>query len=111
MARTAITIPQGTSWGIAWPILDDGEPADLTGWTVLAQVRETAESAEVLHEWGTLRANATVSGGQVTLYVQPTDSATWTWRRGVYDVELTAPDGTVYRISEGPVYVSPEVTR
>lgn len=111
MARTAITIPQGTSWGIAWPILQDGEPADLTNWTVLAQVRDTAESADVLHEWGSLRANVSTENGRVTLFVAPADSAAWTWRRGVYDVELTDPNGVVYRISEGPVYVSPEVTR
>lgn len=111
MARTALTIPQGTSWGISWPILDDGHPAVLTDWTVLAQVRDIADEETVFYEWGSLRGNVTVDDHCVTLYVRPDESAAWTWRRAVYDVELTDPDGAVYRIAEGPVYVSPEVTR
>lgn len=39
----------GIDSGYAWPITDaDGQPADLTGWTVLAQVREK-ESPGVGH--------------------------------------------------------------
>lgn len=109
--RTALTIPQGTSWGISWPVTENGEPAAIDGWTVKAQIRSVAPSSTVLHEWSTEAGNATTEGSAVTLLLNPASSAAWAWTRGVYDVELTSPDGTVYRIAEGAVYVSLEVTR
>ena len=109
--RTALTIPQGTSWGVAWPITEDGEPAEIDSWTVKAQVRETVTSTAVLYEWSSDAETALTADSRVVLLVAPNVSTAWTWRRGVYDVELTSPDGAVYRISEGVIYVSPEVTR
>jgi len=109
--RTPLAIPQGASWGISWPITEDGEAAALDDWTVKAQIRSTATNSIVLHEWSTELGNATTSGSAVTLLLNPATSSAWTWERGVYDVELTSPDGTVYRIAEGPVYISQEVTR
>ncbi|WP_372663581.1 hypothetical protein [Amycolatopsis kentuckyensis] len=109
--RTPLTIPQGTSWGISWPVTENGEAAAIDAWTVKAQIRSTPTSPTVLHEWSTEAGNATTEGSAVTLLLNPASSTAWTWKRGVYDVELISPDGTVYRIAEGAVYVSPEVTR
>lgn len=109
--RTPLTIPQGTSWGISWPITEDGDAAAIDAWTVKAQVRSTATNPIVLHEWSTEVGNASTEGSAVTLLTSPASTTAWTWERGVYDVELTSPDGTVYRIAEGAVYVSREVTR
>lgn len=109
--RTSLTIPQGTTWGIAWPILEDDEPKDLSGWTVKAQIRATVESGTVLHEWSTATGNATVTEFRVAIFLAPGASSAWTWVRGVYDVELTSPEGAVYRIAEGAIYVSRQVTR
>lgn len=109
--RTSLTIPQGASWGITWPITEDGEAANLDAWMVKAQIRPAAATSLALYEWSTDIGNATTSGSAVTLLLHPATSAAWTWERGVYDVELTSPDGTVYRIAEGAVYVSREVTR
>jgi hypothetical protein len=109
--RTALTIPQGTAWGISWPITENGEAAVIDDWTVKAQIRATAANPTVLHEWSSGAGNATTTGGAVTLLLNPGSSAAWTWDRAVYDVELASPDGTVYRIAEGAVYVSREVTR
>lgn len=112
MPRTSITIPQGASWGLAWPILDEaGQPKDLTDWTVKAQIRATADSGTVLHEWNTATGTATVTDSRVSILLAGTTSAAWTWSRGVYDVKLTSPEGVPYRIAEGAVYVSPQVTR
>ncbi len=110
--RTRLLIEQGTTWAISWPILDAaGEPMDLTGWTVRAQIRESVTAAEVLHEFTTAKGNATVEQSYVTLSVAPSESSAWPWRNAVYDVELTDPTGRVARIAEGAVTVSPEVTR
>lgn len=113
--HTNLLIEQGSSFRVLWPILDqDGEQANLTGYTVKAQVRESVGSPNVLYEWSTQEANAGVDGTGVFLIVTPAESTAWTWTRGVYDVEITAPvdqDSTVYRIAQGYVTVSPEVTR
>lgn len=108
---THLTIPQGTTWGIAWPITESGSPKDITGWTVRAQIRAPGFGHAVLHEWSTTLGNATVAGSAVTLLLTPGVSAGWAWDFGVYDVALTSPAGEVFRIAEGTVYVSPEVTR
>jgi hypothetical protein len=53
----------------------------------------------------------TLSGTAVTLRIPAATSAAWTFSLGRYDVELTAPDGTVTRLVEGSVVVRPEITR
>lgn len=112
MARHALQIEQGTTWGRSWPLTnpDTGLPMDLTGWTVHGQVRETPESATVLYEWQS-PGNAHTADGKVTITVAPAVSAAWLWSRGVYDIEATSPSGQVVRVSEGQVTVSREVTR
>lgn len=109
--KDTLVIVQGASWGRAWPITLAGSPIDLTGWTVKAQVRPVVEDSTVLYEWSTAAGNASTANSSVALTVAPTVSSAWTWYNGVYDVELTSPDGTVYRIVEGDVVISREVTR
>lgn len=109
---TALTIPQGTTWGVSWPVVDQsGNPVDLTGWSARSQVRPYVESEQVLHEFSSAAGDIELSAAHVTLRVSPTESSSWAWRNGVYDVELTSPDQTVYRVAEGRVTVSSEVTR
>ncbi len=110
--NTRLVIQQGTSWAISWPITDEsGEPLDLSGFTVRAQVRASKEAGDVLHEFSTEAGNAAAEQSSVTLSLSPAVSSAWSWRNGVYDVELTDPSGRVARIAEGSVVVSPEVTR
>lgn len=109
---TNLIIDQGTTWAMMWPIVDtDGNPIDVTGWTVQAQIRPSVTSNEVYHEWTTEAGNATTEQGAVVLSVSAPESTGWNWRSAVYDVELTDPQGRVARIAEGNVTVSAEVTR
>lgn len=111
---TAITIPQGTDSGRRWLVNDGatGDPYDFTNWTVRAQVRASAESVTVLHEWSTLIGNATADGdGYITLIWSAATTSAWDWSEGVYDIELTSPDSKVTRLDSGRVTVSREVTR
>lgn len=111
MAQQLIVL-QGTTWGIAWPITDTaGQPVDVTGWAVLAQVRHRPDSDTVLHEWSTELGTAVADEGGVTLTVAAAESSGWQWQFGVYDVELTDPGGRVARIAQGVIRVDPEVTR
>ena len=109
---TRLVIQQGTTWGVSWPITDaQGNPLDVSGSTVRAQIRPSKDSGEVLHEFSTEAGNAVAEQNAVTLSVQPATSSAWSWRNGVYDVELTDSTGRVARIAEGTVTISPEVTR
>lgn len=103
-AETDLYIPQGTTWSQSWQITH----YDLTGttWTGRSQVRRHADSEIVLHDF-----TVSVDEAIVTLSVLPDISSTWTWKTGVYDVEIVAEDGRVLRLVQGGIYVSREVTR
>ena len=78
-----LLIPQGTTWGYRWPIVDaDQSPIDVTGWSVLAQVRESVGSDVVLYEWSLAHSNVVLGPDGVTLLVTPAVSSAWTWRSG-----------------------------
>lgn len=116
MQRVDLTIEQGTTWGMAFPLLTtDDQPVDATGWTARAQVRPQADSSIVLFEWASADDLAPgrieIANGTVTLYVAPAQSSAWTWRGGTWDLELTMPSGDVLRPVGGRVRVDPEVTR
>jgi hypothetical protein len=123
-----LVIPQGKSWtGPMWALLapDDG-PYDLTGKVVRAQVRESPRSQTVLYEWsttaGTIAAftgvvvemddGTTVTTSAIALTVKPSVSAAWSWRVGVYDVEVDEGGDTVWPVVEpSAVRLTLEVTR
>lgn len=115
MQRVDLTIEQGTTWGMAFPLLNtDGQSVDATGWSARAQVRPQADSSIVLFEWnsdGVSAGRVEIVSGTVTLYVAPAQSSAWTWRGGTWDLELTMPSGDVLRPIGGRVRVDPEVTR
>lgn len=105
-----LAINQGETTSIIFPVIDqNGQPVNVTGWTARAQIRET-ELTPVLYEWSAANSNITVSGTSVTLSVPAATSAVWMWTAGRYDLELTDTRGSVYRIAEGKVHVSPQMT-
>ncbi len=91
----------------------DGEPVDLTGYSARMQIRRSKSSSDVLFELTTANGRIAIDGaaGKVTLTFTAEESAAFTWRRGVYDLELEAGDGVVRRLLEGAVEVNREVTR
>ena len=110
--RETLIIRQGTTFERRWRITDPvtGMAKDLSEWSARAQVRATVSDSLTLHVW-TGDAITCDAEGYVTLAVAPETSTDWSWRDGVYDVELVDPLGRVARIAEGSVRVSPEVTR
>lgn len=106
-----LAITQGATWSAGWQFTTDGTPLVDSTWTARAQVRATKNSPTVLHEWSTALGTIEVrDDGTVILSVAPATSSAWTWRDGVYDVELTK-DGTTHRLIEGQVTVDTQVTR
>lgn len=92
---------------------DAGTPRNLTGFTARMQVRQSASSDDVLLELNTEngRIQITAGTGTVTLIFSAATTAAIDWRRGKYDLELVASDGTVTRLIEGEISVSKEITR
>lgn len=110
--RYDLRIRQGQTWSLAVPVKNPDETtADLTGYTATAQVRDGYASGTALHTWSIGAGNLTLGAGQITLTVSPATSAAWAWRRGRWDLELTAPSGTVTALVTGSVLIDPEITR
>lgn len=108
----SLTIQQGTTQSFLWPIVDaNGDPVNVTGWSVRAQVRATVAAEAVLHEWSSTLANVTLGPDGVVLHSTPAVSLAWTWTRGVYNVLLTDLTGNVYEIAQGSITVDPSITR
>ena len=108
-----INIEQGSTLDI--PVVwksSDGVPINLTGYTARMQIRRTKADPSILYELTTENGRLSIDGpqGKVTIRIPAADSAGFTWRRGVYDLEMVSGDA-VTRLLEGAVTVSPEVTR
>jgi hypothetical protein len=84
-------------------------PVDLTGYTANLQIRPYPLSTVILYDAST---HIVLGGtaGTITLTIPATDTAGFTWSKGVYDLILTDSSGNVTRLLEGTVKVSPGVT-
>lgn len=107
-----IMVEQGSTWRRILTIKDANGVVDLTGFTARMQVRETLGSPAPLFEL-TTGNGITVNGtaGQITLLIPADTSAAWTWRYGVYDLELVSAAAEVERLLRGEFEVDREVTR
>lgn len=109
-----LMVEQGTSWSHGFIPLINGSPVMAAGWTARGQVRTDVSATDVLYEWSSTAGNLSIdtSIGSITLALRPSESSAWNWRHAVYDLEVTSPDGsTTYRVVQGSVSISPEVTR
>lgn len=88
-------------------------PIVLTGYQARMQVRETVNAEGVVLELtshnGRITLNA--SPGRVDLKVDDSIMANTPSGKYVYDLELVAPSGDVYKLVQGNFVVRPEVTR
>lgn len=106
-----------------WSELEDkfvpGPYRDLTGWTVLAQIRATTDSEVVLLTYTpTLgnQADEVLGRGSIWLDITPTQTNQVRAMNpqptgGVYDVQLTTPAGEVYTYLEGKINFAKDVSR
>jgi hypothetical protein len=90
-----------------------GPYRDLTGWTVLAQIRETTESAEPTATFTTTLSNQTTTPGGVELKLAPAVTAAMTLPAagGGWDVQLTDLAGDVHTYIEGKVTFEKDYSR
>lgn len=86
----------------------NGAPLDLTGYTVASQLRKSYQSSV------SYNFNASVyqaADGKIRLQLTPIQSEAIPAGRWLYDVEITAPNGTKTRVVEGIATVTPQITQ
>lgn len=108
-SKANLVIDQGASYSTTIDILDeDGAPINLTNYTGAAQLRKHYTSTSFV----AFTVDIEGADGTVTLSMSANTTANLTPGRYVYDVELTSnTSGTVSRVLEGIVTVTPNVTR
>lgn len=113
-AKYKITIYQGETFSkvITWKTGDPENPVNLTGYTARMQIRKKYGSDIVLLSLTTENGGITLGGsaGTIILNISATDTSNINWTTGVYDLELVSAGGTVKRLLQGTIKISPEVT-
>lgn len=120
MKRDDIVIPRGSTVKKAWPIRTaTGEPAVLTGFQARAKVRDPI-TKDVYATFSALEDGTGLVAGMyidhnlslVVMYIPASVSEPWTWKNGVYDIELFNGDTppVVIRVVQGRIRLSKDVT-
>lgn len=98
-ARHNFTIWQGATFRTVLTLYtgvdETSDPRDLTDYTALLEIRAMAGDVSPLFTLSTTNGRILLGGaeGTVTLLISDTDTAAITWKRGVYDLTITAPLG------------------
>jgi hypothetical protein len=104
-----LTVDQGSTFSASIDITDtENNLLNLTGYTVAGQIRKTYDSSTAVDFTGSV-SNAAL--GEVTISLTATQTNALVAGRYVYDVEITSAGGTVTRVIEGQVEVTPGVTQ
>lgn len=100
-------IEQGEREALDVPVLDNGVPRVVTGWTIDAVIKD-APGGTVLYTFPP--AQVVINEHIIQLIVPATVSAAWTWTVGWWRVKITAPDTDpadpeTYRVAQGAFLV------
>lgn len=99
------------SMPVEWT-LEDGTAVDLTGASAELDIRDKPDSSQELFTATTDNGYITISGNTITITIPSTITADFAWKRGIYDLLITMPDGqTIKPILRGSVEVLQGVTR
>lgn len=86
----------------------NGQPLNLTGYTVASQMRKSYTSSTAYNFTATIHD---ATSGKVRLQLNSTQSSAIPAGRWLYDVEITSPNGYKTRVVEGIVTVSQQITQ
>ena len=103
-------VDQGSTWSKQITVYEtDGTTIqNLTGYTVASQLRKNYTSTA----YTTINAtNNSPTSGINIMSLTATQTAALKSGRYVYDLQITAADGTVTRVIEGVITLRPEVTK
>lgn len=118
--QKALYIEQGATFrlGFTWTQESEttpgtpGDPYDITGCTARMQIRKSLSAPAFVTattENGKIEIGDT--DGHIAVYLSDEDTDLLISRTAVYDFEIEFPGGDVYRLLEGKVTISPNVTR
>lgn len=113
-AKLNLLINQGATFRhkLYWK---DGKkkPIDITGYTGRLQARTDYSAQEAYITLTTANGGIDINGsaGEVAIYMSDEQTAALSVLKGVYDLELVAPNGDVIRLVQGTVTLSLEVTK
>lgn len=106
--KANIVIDQGTDFQSLIDIeVSAGEPFNLQGYAVAAQIRKTYASSTA---WDFI-ATHNNTAGQITLKLPKSITNELEPGRYLYDIEITSPQDSTQRVVEGIVTVTPGITR
>jgi hypothetical protein len=108
-----LSIEQGATYNLVLTWQINGTAVNLTNYTARLQARVDVEDTEVILSLTTANGGITLGGvlGTISLDQTATQTALLPAGTYVYDLELIAGGGTVTRLVQGELIVSPEVTR
>jgi hypothetical protein len=86
----------------------NGQPLNLTGYTVASQMRKSYKSSTFYNFTASVYDANT---GKIRLQLTPQQSEAIPSGRWLYDVEITSPSGSKTRVVEGVVTVNPQITQ
>jgi hypothetical protein len=86
----------------------NGQPLNLTNYTVASQMRKSYQSSVAYAFTASIYSAA---NGKVRLQLTDEQSAAIPAGRWLYDVEITSPSGTTTRVVEGIVTINPQITQ
>jgi hypothetical protein len=104
------TVDEGSTHAFVINVI--GGPEDLEGYVGSMQIRPTKTSEVLLAE--VAEADITVNHltRQITVVIPDEETATYEWSgRAAYDLYIEGPGGDRWRVVEGTIRVSREVTR
>lgn len=105
-----LVIDQGASFSATITVRGAaGAAQDLTGATVVSQMRRSYNSNTAIDFVATIVDPPTL--GQIQISLTATDTTALRYGRYVYDIEVTLASGKTHRVIEGLVTVTPGVTR
>jgi hypothetical protein len=110
--RYNIKVYQGSTFSLApqWKI--DGTYVNVTGYTAAMSVKNSPTSSSTIISLTSSNGRITVgtTDGKFTLNLSAAETTALTAGNYVYDLEVTAPNGTVTRLLEGGFIVYEGVT-
>jgi hypothetical protein len=118
--RRDLIIEQGASFSLPISLRNasDNSIFELTGYTPYGQIRKTYRSVDVTAEF-TFNVDTPLTAGTMTILLDADVTSVITCGNSindsaskyVYDIVIRHTDGTVKRVIDGIIYVSPGVTR
>ena len=104
------TLEQGATFSREITVQDSGSAMNLTGYTPRMQMRSTHDSSSIALTF-TCTIASPATAGKINLIATATQTTAIEEAIYVYDLEIESSAGSVTRILEGQVTVTPEVTR